>query len=179
MALRCVKSFVHSDYPNNTYQNEENIDLQHRSAVAVASFVDFCVENGIAQPPDKIVKNLCTFLCQDTDQTPTFAYSRKITDGILSFQAAGGSALPKAKDSNGESEKSESEKFKENAKAQLARRGAGQAFRQLSARFGPRLLEVVPNMWQSMAGGLLSACQTGEQMFYHHNPYSLIWRRFS
>lgn len=32
---------------------------------------------------------------------------------------------------------------------------------QLSAKFGDKLLDVVPNMWQSMAGGLLSACASG------------------
>lgn len=47
------------------------------------------------------------------------------------------------------------------AKARLSRRGARLAFSQLSAKFGPRLLDVVPKMWQSMAGGLLSACATG------------------
>jgi TATA-binding protein-associated factor len=45
--------------------------------------------------------------------------------------------------------------------ARLSRRGAGLAFDQLSAKFGPRLLDVIPNMWQSMAGGLLSAFQSG------------------
>ncbi|KAF8969946.1 SNF2 superfamily chromatin remodeling protein [Flammula alnicola] len=143
----------------NGIKNEENVDLQNRSAVAVASFVEFCVEQSISQPPDKIVKNLCTFLCQDVDQTPTFAYSRKRTEGILSFQVSTAPVV-KAKDSNGDLERSESEKSQEARNARLARRGACQAFQQLSAKFGPRLLDAIPNMWQSMAGGLLSACQT-------------------
>ncbi len=63
----------------------------------------------------------------------------------------------------GDADKSELEKLQDTRKAQLARRGAGQAFQQLSAKFGPRLLDVIPNMWQSMAGGLLSACQTGKR----------------
>lgn len=46
-------------------------------------------------------------------------------------------------------------------KARLSRRGASLAFVQLSANFGDTLLDVVPNMWQSMAGGLLSACVSG------------------
>ncbi|KAF9483874.1 SNF2 superfamily chromatin remodeling protein [Pholiota conissans] len=143
----------------NGIKNEENIDLQLRSATAVSSFVEFCVEHNISQPPDKIVKNLCTFLCQDVEQTPTFAYSRKLTEGILSFRATGGASVTKGKDMNGDAERTESEKSQETRKARLARRGAAQAFQQLSARFGPQLLEVIPSMWQSMAGGLLSACQ--------------------
>ncbi|KAG5646696.1 hypothetical protein DXG03_002686 [Asterophora parasitica] len=147
----------------NGIKNEENIDLQTRSAVAVSSFIEFCANHNLAQPPDKIVKNLCTFLCQDVEKTPTFAYTRKFTAGILSFQEPSGPAAPP----NGKSAGKEKEKDKKaevkpddtNSKAHLARRGAGLAFDQLSAKFGPHLLTVIPNMWQSMAGGLLSALQ--------------------
>ena len=54
----------------------------------------------------------------------------------------------------------EGEKGHEHQKARLARRGASQAFRELSERFGVKLLDRIPTMWQSMAGGLLSACQS-------------------
>ena len=40
------------------FQMEENLHLQTRSAVAVARFIDFCAAHSLAQPPDKIVKNL-------------------------------------------------------------------------------------------------------------------------
>ncbi|KAI6111007.1 hypothetical protein F5141DRAFT_1111960 [Pisolithus sp. B1] len=143
----------------NGIKNEENFDLQTRSAVAVANFIDFCVQHNISQPPDKIVKNLCTFLCQDVDQTPTFAYSRTTLKGILTLQSwSKGAASKNVKDvpdkEKGEASKSEGEA----ARAKLSRRGASLAFQQLSAKFGPRLLDVIPKMWQSMAGGLLSAC---------------------
>jgi TATA-binding protein-associated factor len=72
----------------NSIKNEENVDLQTRSAVAVGSFVKFCVDHNLMQPPDKIVKNLCTFLCQDAEQTPTFSYTTTILDGIISFQGS-------------------------------------------------------------------------------------------
>lgn len=135
------------------------MDLQSRSAVAVASFIEFCVQNNITQPPDKIVKNLCTFLCQDVGQTPTFAYTRSTTSGILSFQAV---FKPTAQRNGKENSKDRTEsQSDEAAKARLSRRGAGLAFDKLSTKFGPRLLEVIPAMWQSMVGGLLSACMTG------------------
>jgi TATA-binding protein-associated factor len=118
------------------------------------------VQHNISQPPDKIVKNLCTFLCQDVEQTPTFAYSRTIYKGILTLQTwskivpgRGG----KETQEKGEPAKSEDEA----AKTRLSRRGAGLAFNRLSTKFGPRLLEAIPKMWQSMAGGLLSACSAG------------------
>ncbi|EMD34416.1 hypothetical protein CERSUDRAFT_117290 [Gelatoporia subvermispora B] len=132
----------------NSIKTEENVDLQKRSAVAVAAFVEFCVKRDLTQPPDKIVKNLCTFLCQDVGQTPTFSYAKKHLGGILSFSklaSEGSQPPPSAEDA---------------AKARLSRRGARLAFEELSVKFGPRLLDVVPKMWHSMAGGLLSACAT-------------------
>ncbi|TFY68331.1 hypothetical protein EVG20_g3602 [Dentipellis fragilis] len=132
----------------NGIKNEENIDLQTRSAEAVASFIEFCAQHKLAQPPDKIVKNLCTFLCQDVEKTPTFAYTRKHQSAILSFQN-----LNKAVENNKDEDKANALE-----KARLSRRGAGLAFVQLSNRFGANLLDVIPKMWQSMAGGLLSAC---------------------
>lgn len=135
----------------------------------MASFVEFCGEHHISQPPDKIVKNLCTFLCQDVEQTPTFAYSRKLIEGINSFQVAMPGAT-KGKEVNGDAERSEPDKQADSRKARLARRGAAQAFQQLSTKFEAKMLEVIPNMWQSIAGGLLSACQGGKCGFKHYRP---------
>ncbi|KAF5372870.1 hypothetical protein D9758_001613 [Tetrapyrgos nigripes] len=147
----------------NGIKSEENVDLQIRSAVAVAAFIEYCTLHQVLQPPEKIVKNLCTFLCQDAETTPTFAYSRKITDGILSFQKTlqqngtatqrNGKETAKDKEKEKAPEKSSAD---EASKTRLARRGAGFAFDQLSAKFENRLLQVIPNMWQSMAGGLIS-----------------------
>lgn len=120
------------------------------------------------------MKNLCTFLCQDVEQTPTFAYSRTIYKGILTLQTWSKIAPGKAgkeMQEKGQPAKSEDEA----AKTRLSRRGAGLAFDQLSAKFGSRLLEAIPKMWQSMAGGLLSACSAGTAKLtsviapvYHH-----------
>ncbi|KAF5391880.1 hypothetical protein D9757_001832 [Collybiopsis confluens] len=139
----------------NGIKNEENIDLQTRSAAAVAAFIEFCSIHQISQPPDKIVKNLCTFLCQDVEQTPTFAFTRKITDGILSFQKA---SSPLPANGRGGKDKDKSDPDETN-RSPLSRRGARFAFDQLSSKFGGRLLNIIPNMWQSMAGGLLSTFQ--------------------
>ncbi|KAI0059098.1 hypothetical protein BV25DRAFT_1901802 [Artomyces pyxidatus] len=140
----------------NGIKNEENVDLQTRSAVAVASFIEFCAQHSLAQPPDKIVKNLCTFLCQDVEKTPTFAFMRKHLSAILSFQAAS-----KGVD-NGSNDEDKADSADSAEKARLSRRGAGLAFVQLSTRFGPKLLDTIPKMWQSMAGGLLSACGSSD-----------------
>jgi TATA-binding protein-associated factor len=120
------------------------------------------VHHHIAQPPDKIIKNLCTFLCQDTAQTPTFAFTCSTTAGILSFQQplpASASRVAPGKESKDAIDDSKADEM---AKARLARRGAGLAFEKLSCKFGRDLFEVLPKMWQSMAGGLLSACSVGK-----------------
>jgi TATA-binding protein-associated factor len=135
------------------------LDLQTRSAVAVASFIEFCVNHKISQPPDKIVKNLCTFLCQDIEQTPAFAFTRKVTDGILSFQGTT-KAVQHRNGKESVKDKGNAKKADEAAKARLSRRGAGLAFEKLSRKFDAQLLIVIPSMWQSMVGGLLSACVT-------------------
>lgn len=121
------------------------------------------MKRGLLQPPEKIVKNLCTFLCQDVEQTPTFAYNRKYTRGILSFQKPQVAGAANGKDETITPENA--------AKARLSRRGASLAFVQLSTLFGDKLLEIVPNMWQSMAGGLLSACANGKSLGWHLWPY--------
>jgi TATA-binding protein-associated factor len=140
-------------------QSEENLDIQTRSAVAVANFVGFCAQYKLSQPPEKIVKNLCTFLCQDTERTPTFASTHKQEKGILSFVAASKEVPVNGANGKGAPEKAES--ALESEKTRLSGRGAGLAFNQLSTLFGARLLDIIPGMWQSMVGGLLSACSTG------------------
>lgn len=129
--------------------------------MAISAFIEFCANHNIAQPLDKIIKNLCTFLCQDVEQTPTFAYTRQCTDGILSLHAVNSLSQQSSKDSGKLKDKPGVEKPDESAKARLSRRGARLAFDQLALKFGPRLLDIIPSMWQSMAGGLVSAFQSG------------------
>ena len=41
----------------------------------------------ISQPPEKIVKNLCTFLCQDVDETPAFALVMQHEKGFITVKS--------------------------------------------------------------------------------------------
>ncbi len=149
--------------------------MQTRSAVAVAAFIEFCTGHNIAQPPDKIVKNLCTFLCQDTGQTPTFAHSRKLLNGVLSFSTPPKEGTSKngkdSKDKDKDKDKDVPAPVPEDPKARLSRRGAGLAFNELSRKFGGRLLTLIPNMWPSMAGGLLSAFPSDSKPYIQHRKH--------
>ena len=100
------------------------------------------------------MKNLCTFLCQDTEYTPTFAYSRKTESGVLSFRTT----MPSDSFGNGKSGHGHTGDTKESeqAKAKLCRRGAQIAFVQLNAEFGPRVFNLIPKMWEYIAGGVIS-----------------------
>jgi len=52
----------------NGVKFEENVDLQGRAARLIAAFASFqAVFNGGAgsNPTEKVVKNLCTVICQD------------------------------------------------------------------------------------------------------------------
>ena len=114
----------------------------------------------IMQPPEKIVKNLCTFLCQDVEQTPAFALTKNTDKGILSVKSI---LTTDAQTSNGRGMKGVPADVlsDEAAKAKISRRGAELAFQQLSLKFGNTLFERVPKMWEFIAGGLLAAFQTG------------------
>jgi TATA-binding protein-associated factor len=87
--------------------------------------------------------------------------TRKLTDGILSFQNAN-KAATNGKEGKEKDKVAEIPKPDDGSKTRLSRRGAGLAFNQLSSKFGARLLDVIPNMWQFMAGGLISAFQPGK-----------------
>ena len=139
---------------------EENVDLQRRSAAAVATFIATCTSLNVNQPPEKIVRNLCTFLCQDIDQTPAFNLMIQTEKGILSTKAI---LAGEAATSNGKPLKvanSQVDFPTEASKAKISRRGAELAFKELSAKFGEDLFVRVPKMWEFMAGGLIAAYTT-------------------
>ncbi|KAG9295858.1 hypothetical protein G9A89_006597 [Geosiphon pyriformis] len=130
----------------NSIKSEENIELQQRSAATLASLVALCSSDQTTvrvNPNDKIVKNLCTFLCQDQSSTPVLQNNRS-TEGILSLQKAKENNL-----SNGDSQKEEELKSQ-----RLIRRGAETALRQFATQFGPKLFKVLPKLWSCMHSAL-------------------------
>lgn len=105
-------------------------------------------------PAEKIVKNLCAFVCQDTDVTPVFAQSRRIYAGVLTCKlmaAKPSGSTRKDKDEAG------AEETPEAAKARIVKRGAQLALTRLGKLFGPELFTRLKQMWDSMVGGLEDA----------------------
>ena len=117
----------------------------------------------MTSPPEKIVKNLCTFLCQDVEQTPAFTLTKGTEKGVLSAKSI---LKNEAQVTNGRGNKGAAvENLSDEAtKAKVSRRGAELAFTQLSLKFGNQLFELVPSMWGYMAGGLLTTYAEGKPM---------------
>lgn len=143
----------------NSIKAEEDVDLQARSANAIAAFIDICSAPDSpvrSNPSDKLVKNLCTFLCQDVSRTPIFAASKGLKKGILTleYKPARGLATKDSKEASVESE--------DVVTARLVYRGAQLALSELAARFGPELLNRVPKLWSCMSETLLSVYESGE-----------------
>lgn len=140
-----------------------------RSARAIAAFIELCsMPNSPVKtnPSDKLVKNLCTFLCQDESRTPIFARGKSVKRGILTLvhNPARGEATKESKDMIVETDAVKS--------ARLVYRGAQMALSQLAATFGDDLLDKVPKLWSCMTEALLTTL--GSSM-----PGRGTWVRFA
>ncbi|GAA5936334.1 DNA-binding ATPase [Sporobolomyces koalae] len=147
----------------SSIKSEENADLQARSAYAIAAFIDYCSSPAStlrANPSEKLIKNLCTFLCQDVTRTPIFASAKQSRAGILTleYEPARGTA-PTAKELK---EKQLLDDTEENRSAKLVFRGAELALQNLSSRFGMSLIERVPKLWSCMTDAALQVFASGD-----------------
>lgn len=70
----------------DSIKSEETVLLQQRSAVAISYLIDELSKVGKNGAADKIVKNLCAFICVDTSEVPEFIHHAKVQDAILSLK---------------------------------------------------------------------------------------------
>lgn len=70
----------------DSIKKEDSVDLQSRSAQFAASMISLLHENGRIGASDKMVKNLCSFLCVDTSEVPEFVPNKGYTDVVLSLK---------------------------------------------------------------------------------------------
>lgn len=128
----------------DSVKKEENVELQQRSAVAIARLVELFAEGGRTGPASKVVSNLAKFSCIDTSETPEFRPNAVFTSAILS--------LRKEEDRR---DHPDAEKFAREAKdARITRRGAKEALEQLCNIFGADLLNKVPTLRKIMEDAL-------------------------
>lgn len=130
--------------------------MQNRAASSIAYFVEYSgspLFSGKVNPCDKVIKNLFTFLCQDTAITPVFTTS---THRIVTLREDR-TALQKKATSKDLPEESEAQ-----IAARVTRRGALEAFRALAKRFGPDLFKAVPKYWEGISTALIGPAGTGQ-----------------
>ncbi|KAK8199037.1 SNF2 family DNA-dependent ATPase domain-containing protein [Phyllosticta capitalensis] len=118
----------------DSVKNEENLDLQRRSAAAVAILVEHVATQGKRVVVEKVVGNLVKFCCMETAETPEFHPNANVEVGILS--------LKKEEDVRDHPDVA---KFEREAKAaRITRRGAKEALEQMVLNFGSELFEKIP-----------------------------------
>lgn len=123
---------------------EENIDLQRRSALSIATLVGICSNTGRGAVADKLTKNLNSFLCLDVSEVPIFHQLEDLQDSILS--------LRKEEDLKEHTNQADFER--EAREAKIKRRGAKEALEQLASTFGATLFDAVPKLWDCIESPL-------------------------
>ncbi|KAF2222739.1 SNF2 family DNA-dependent ATPase domain-containing protein [Elsinoe ampelina] len=132
-------------------KDEENVELQKRSASAVADLIDLLQQSGRGKIVDKIVGNLVKFCCMETGETPEFHVHASKEGGILSLQ----------KDEDIQDRPDQAKHDREVKAAKVTRRGSKEALEQLCAKFGNDLFAKVP-MLKVLIEGPIRQCFAGE-----------------
>ena len=118
----------------DSIKSEENVELQKRSATAVASLLDHYARTQKLGPAKKIASNLMKFYCVDTSETPEFAVNAARRDVILSLH----------KEEDRKDYASTADYEREARAAKITRRGAKEALDQMCQMFGADLFEKAP-----------------------------------
>ena len=113
---------------------EENVDLQRRSAAAIASLLNYYASAKKRGPADKIAANLTSFYCMDTSETPEYSVNAAKTEVILSLH----------KEEDRKDYASTQDYEKEARAARVTRRGTKEALDSLCETFGSDLFSSNP-----------------------------------
>ncbi|KAF9690891.1 hypothetical protein EKO04_011062 [Ascochyta lentis] len=120
----------------DSVKKEENVQLQKRSAAAVARYIVHLVEGNKNNVVKKVVGNLVKFYCMETAETPEFRGQGHIETGILT--------LKKDEDVR---DHPDAVKFAEESRAaRVTKRGAREALEQVVERFGAEIFQKVPTL---------------------------------
>lgn len=113
----------------DSVRNEENAELQKRSAMSVSALMQYYASGDRSKAADKIISNVIKFYCIDTSETPEFLPNSTFEDSILS--------LRKEEDRK---DHLDAAKYEQEAKAaRITRRGAKEVIDHLAIAFGKDL----------------------------------------
>ncbi|KAK9450457.1 uncharacterized protein V1518DRAFT_392161 [Limtongia smithiae] len=125
-------------------KEEDNLNLQQRSAASVTVLVKLCASAKKSGASDKMIKNICAFLCVDTSEVPEFHHNEKLETIILSLH----------KEEDRHDHKDVAAYQREAKKARVKRRGAKMALETLADALGPELFAIVPRLKDCMTSSL-------------------------
>ena len=135
----------------DSVKDDENFELQKRSAAAIAGLIDQLVQSGRMKVVDKVVGNLVKFCCMETGETPEFHPNATREEGILSLQ----------KDEDIQDRPDAALYEREVRKARVTRRGTKEALEQLCTMFGSELFDKVPIL-RTLIEGPIQQCFTDD-----------------
>ncbi|RMY32335.1 hypothetical protein D0866_06679 [Hortaea werneckii] len=135
----------------DSVKDEENVDLQHRSASGIAGLVVHLVASERHKVVEKVVGNLVKFCCMETGETPEFHPNATKEAGILSLQ----------KDEDIQDRPDAAKYEREVKAARITRRGAKDALEQLCVTFGAEIFNKVPKL-RTVMEDPIRQCFAGE-----------------
>ncbi|KAG9191168.1 snf2 family DNA-dependent ATPase-like protein [Alternaria panax] len=118
----------------DSVKKEENVELQKRSAAAVAGYIVFLVNAKRSGVVNKVVGNLVKFYCMETAETPEFAGQSHIETGILTLK----------KDEDVRDHPDAVRFAEESRAARITKRGAREGLEKVVESFGADIFEKVP-----------------------------------
>lgn len=128
---------------------EETVLLQKHTAFSISSLIEQLNKIGKTGPSDKIIKNLCAFLCVDTSEVPEFVHNSKFQDNILSLRKDEARTDP-------EDIAAHEEALRE---AKIKRNGALLALDSVLQLYGEDVLVLLPKLTEILFDPLLKLTQ--------------------
>ncbi|QSL65406.1 hypothetical protein MERGE_002716 [Pneumocystis wakefieldiae] len=132
----------------DSIKNEESLVLQTHFAESLTRLVDLCI---LSHPNviDKLISNLCTFLCLDTSEIPEFYCNRALQKCILSLKKE-------------EDDQSLKEMLNEkNSEVHIKKNGAKLVLINIVKTFGKNLFEKIPKLYACMFKSIEFAFKEG------------------
>jgi TATA-binding protein-associated factor len=161
----------------NSIKLEHNEFYQKRSACCISKLISMNIENGrMLNANEKIVKNLCTFLCSDSRVVRIIEKEKNVSDIITMemlqnpLEENHNSHNNKRKKINidsaalsvvDESTKEDGDEAENLAKS-IIRRGANMALEELCKAFGSELFNKIPKIWENLVNSIQIFSNTEE-----------------
>lgn len=138
------------------------MDIQQRAARSLANLVELCcLPSAKANPSDKIIKNICTFACQNESDTPIFSINSKLREGSITLLIEEMDAKAAAS-ANQNSKKGILKEENDTSRLTTIQRGALTSISELNIKFGQQIFDRVSKLYDCMS--LFKDYQIGSEL---------------